>query len=379
MNINELKQQINRVIGVKGDLRVQAWWMNKLLSDILVYCDENGNSSVSDELILDISARIDNIPTFAGTGTGSFVQTKEVETFENKNTNASITDKELKVDALGDNSVVLNGKSHAGAKRSLAHGNGTITLGENSHAEGNSTVAQGENSHAEGLRTTAIGPKSHAEGEYTIASGNSSHAEGGYTTADGPGSHAEGVSTTALGHCSHAEGEQTTAKGANSHAEGYLTKAIGGCSHTEGGWTTTNGQLSHAEGAETEAEGDYSHAEGYLTIAKGEYSHTEGNNTNAQGPYSHAEGIGTKTNPNIGGQHVEGLYNYVETDAIKVIGCGTDDEQRCNAVEVKQNGDVYITGIGGFTGSNSSSSKSVQEVINELVNIINQITISETN
>ena len=44
MNINELKQQINRVIGVKGDLRIQAWWMNKLLSDILVYCDERDNS-----------------------------------------------------------------------------------------------------------------------------------------------------------------------------------------------------------------------------------------------------------------------------------------------------------------------------------------------
>lgn len=44
MNINELKQQINRVIGVKGDLRVQAWWMNKLLTDILVYCDGRDNS-----------------------------------------------------------------------------------------------------------------------------------------------------------------------------------------------------------------------------------------------------------------------------------------------------------------------------------------------
>ena len=44
MNINELKQQINRVIGVKGDLRIQAWWMNKILNDILVYCDERDNS-----------------------------------------------------------------------------------------------------------------------------------------------------------------------------------------------------------------------------------------------------------------------------------------------------------------------------------------------
>ena len=45
MNINELKQQINRVIGVKGDLRIQAWWMNKILNDILVYCDENSTTT----------------------------------------------------------------------------------------------------------------------------------------------------------------------------------------------------------------------------------------------------------------------------------------------------------------------------------------------
>ena len=108
MNINELKQQINRVIGVKGDLRIQAWWMNKILNDILVYCDENGNNSISDELILNTIAKIDNIPTFTGTGTGSLVQTKEVETFVNE---APITENplaDISVDAIGDNSTVLN-------------------------------------------------------------------------------------------------------------------------------------------------------------------------------------------------------------------------------------------------------------------------------
>lgn len=265
MNINELKQQINRVIGVKGDLRIQAWWMNKILNDILVYCDETGNNSVSDELILNAIARIDNIPAFPGTGTGSLLQTKEVETFENNNTNASITDKEITVDALGDNAVVLNGKSHAGAKRSLAHGNGTIALGENSHTEGTETITEGINSHA--------------EGERTIASG----------------------------HNSHAEGYNTSAEGENSHAEGYQTKA------------------------------------------KGKNSHTEGMSTTALGLGSHAEGYCTKTNPNIRAQHVEGYYNYVETDAIKVIGCGTDD-QRCNAVEVCHDGKVFVKNVGGFNG-----------------------------
>lgn len=48
-----------------------------------------------------------------------------------------------------------------------------------------------------------------------------------------------------------------------------------------------------------------------------------------------------------------------------------------DAFEVKQNGDVYIKGIGGFTGTNSDSSKSVQEVINELVNKLNEITTND--
>jgi hypothetical protein len=70
-----------------------------------------------------------------------------------------------------------------------------------------------------------------------------------------------------------------------------------------------------------------------------------------------------------------GRYNESNNGTQFSIGIGTSVADRKNAVEVKQNGDIYITGIGGFTGANSSSSQSVQEVINELVDIINQITI----
>lgn len=60
-----------------------------------------------------------------------------------------------------------------------------------------------------------------------------------------------------------------------------------------------------------------------------------------------------------------GKYNISNSDTQFSIGIGASDTDRKNAVEVKQNGDVYITGIGGFTGANSDSSKSVQEVIND--------------
>lgn len=101
-----------------------------------------------------------------------------------------------------------------------------------------------------------------------------------------------------------------------------------------------------------------------------------GKNTEAVANNSFVSGLRTKTKCSNGAAF--GQDNVGNSDAIFEIGIGTSSDRK-NAVEVKQNGDVYITGIGGFTGANSSTSKSVQEVINELVNIINEITISETN
>ena len=106
----------------------------------------------------------------------------------------------------------------------------------------------------------------------------------------------------------------------------------------------------------------------------------------ASGKYAHAEGRGNITNNEY--EHASGKYNVsipktadnTTADATHFsIGIGTSekDAERKNAFEAKQNGDVYITGIGGFTGANSSSSKSVQEVINELVNKLNEITTND--
>ena len=83
-------------------------------------------------------------------------------------------------------------------------------------------------------------------------------------------------------------------------------------------------------------------------VASGQYSHAEGWETRATALASHAEGIGTLATNR--GQHVEGQYN-VETDGVHVVGCGTDDEHRLNAVNIKADGKVYIKDIGGFTGT----------------------------
>lgn len=57
------------------------------------------------------------------------------------------------------------------------------------------------------------------------------------------------------------------------------------------------------------------------------------------------------------------------------VGCGDQNSSRQNAIEVKQNLDTYIYGVGGFTGANSDnvSVKPISTVISELQNTITSL------
>ena len=60
-------------------------------------------------------------------------------------------------------------------------------------------------------------------------------------------------------------------------------------------------------------------------------------------------------------------YTNTGTDAEKTqftIGNGTDNANRSNYFEIKMNGDAYLNGIGGYTGTNTSSSTTLQDTIN---------------
>lgn len=135
------------------------------------------------------------------------------------------------------------------------------------------------------------------------------------------------------------------------------------------------GESSVAEGAETDAHSFASHTEGYMTSTgvDAAYSHAEGYKTSTQGQASHAEGDNTVTNNPA--EHAEGKYNKSnmggtpDTNTISSIGIGNASGsvpggERKNAVEVMQNGDNYMFGVGGYDGKNPSDSSSVQEVIN---------------
>ena len=182
---------------------------------------------------------------------------------------------------------------------------------------------------------TALGTKATAEGEDTESSGAYAHAEGLRSEAKGNHSHAEGFEATALGESAHAEGSMTYAEGDFSHAEGAQSEALGKAAHAEN-WSYVTGDYSHGEGS---------------SIVYGKYAHGEGTNTLASGDASHAGGIGTKAQRRS--QMTMGEYNVADTDGaselvrgkyVIIIGNGTGDNARSNALTLDWDGNLAVSG-----------------------------------
>ena len=103
---------------------------------------------------------------------------------------------------------------------------------------------------------------------------------------------------------------------------------VGAYSTAEGQSTTASGAVSHAEGESTNANGDDSHAEGFFTEASGKYSHAEGEYTIANGK----------------SQHVQGKYNIADETSAFIIGNGSSDNARSNAVKIDWSGNLEVAG-----------------------------------
>ena len=145
---------------------------------------------------------------------------------------------------------------------------------------------------------------------------------------------------------------------------------------TKNGNNSVYNSYAVAEGYNTTAGSSYSHAEGHTTSTWGDSSHAEGYYTNASGNYSHAEGYYTNTRNK--GEHAGGNYNssYRNSstfgDSLNTTfshGIGTNYYDTKNAIEIMENGDCYIYGLGGYNGKNASSASTLQNV---LTNVISQ-------
>ena len=143
-----------------------------------------------------------------------------------------------------------------------------------------------------------------------------------------------------IGNYSLATGKDVTACGYGASALGYRTSAIKAYDYVEGSYSIANGTCAHAEGNYTVASGDRSHAEGQGSKATGSFSHAQNRSTIAASE----------------AQTTLGKYNVEDAnDAYAVIvGNGTADDARSNALGVTWDGDVEL----GSSGNRSIKSNS---------------------
>jgi Chaperone of endosialidase/Head domain of trimeric autotransporter adhesin len=216
------------------------------------------------------------------------------------NTNASVIGKTVGTGLMYD--ITKNALLTGDLSKSSAQ------IGDYSTALGSST-ASGFGSTASGFGSTASGFGSTAFGEYSTAFGN-------YSTAFGK-SMASGYGSTASG-ISFASGEYSTASGNNCVASSHASTALGGGSTASGGGSIALGIVSTATG-------DVSMATGFFTWAKA-YAST------AIGSFNDSIASSSKT-------------TWVSTDPLFIVGNGTSDAARSNALVVLKNGNIGVNNV----------------------------------
>lgn len=187
-------------------------------------------------------------------------------------------------------------------------------------------------------------------GNISITSGLQNLVDGSATSSvRGVGTSEEDTNYT-IGQYAFAEGSLTKASGPASHAEGAYTEASGNNSHAEGVFTLARGHQSHAEGTYTEAHGEYSHAEGYYCGTSGAFSHAQNNHTLA----------GSRSQTSIGEYNIldQGSTDNPRGNYAFIVGNGTSNNDRSNALTVNWTGDVDIASGAHYkiNGTNLSAS-----------------------
>lgn len=114
------------------------------------------------------------------------------------------------------------------------------------------------------------------------------------------------------------------------------------------------------------ADASDSHAEGRRTIIANQACHVEGAFSAARGIASHAEGYHTTTTNDA--EHAEGKYNVSNTGkTIHSVGIGSSSQSK-NALEILNDGSIFITGLvttNSYNGTSITNVSTLQEIINE--------------
>lgn len=333
----------------------------------------------------------------AAWGESSVALGKSVTTAEGHDITPESTDAEIieAWEAAGDEKFAL-----AKGDGASVDGTNCLALGKNSHASGNGTLAKENSANACGTGSKATDKYASARGLETLASGKAADSSGYYTVSSGTGSHSEGKREG----ISHIEKEtfQDVIKSASTESKLYQTLDFStAADRYEVGYRLWKIANTDSPGSEEDWEdvydqnikvtAVYSGGSKWFQLSKklgignktsrvaifisSETEVTEYPDVGAKGDGSHIEGI--STNALNKGEHGEGCYNKSNqggtpaTNTQHSIGIGSSHNDRKNAVEVMQNGDVYVIGIGGYDGTNAGRAGvlTLQAIINGIATI----------
>ncbi|MBU8891427.1 MAG: tail fiber domain-containing protein [Bacteroidales bacterium] len=290
--------------------------------------------------------------------------------------------------ATGDDAVALGSGAVASANKSFAFGSvGIDSLG---NTTGLKTRATGEYAYAIGLGCEAsnkgafaLGANNLASGEFSTAVGFNTTATTWYSTAMGARTQATGWYSTAMGFSSEATANAAMAIGYGSISDGYGALAMGVNAHATGSnsvalgnRTSTLGISALALGSSTQANGWYSVAMGDGSIASGDWSFAAGASAEANNYLATAFGNGTIAscyntfvmgafNAEIGNTS----YNFPYGDnPLFIVGNGTDNSTRTNALELDWIGNLWIAGA-----LTEDSDSTLKENIEKLENVLPKV------
>jgi len=226
-----------------------------------------------------------------------------------------------------------------------ATANLTTAWGENTTASANLATAWGKGNVANGNLTTTWGENNTLIGDIATAWGKGNTASAQFATAFGQNTVASAGFTTAWGDNTDATAQYATAFGQNSLASNQYSTAFGLNSIASGTYSTAFGQNDTASGT-------HSLSFGEANKAFGTHSTAFGKNTNALGVYSTSSGFNTTAYSGM--ETVIGQYNTTYTpqnssgwntpDRVFVIGNGTANDNRSDALRVFKDGNTEIFG-----------------------------------
>lgn len=164
-------------------------------------------------------------------------------------------------------------------------------------------------------------------GTFSLALGYNTIASNTYSNSIGFNTTASGISSLALGRATTASGQHTTAMGYSTEATGNYGTSMGSHTKAEGVTSTAMGEFTTASGHFSTSMGRYTTAQAYMSVVIGRYNVLSGDVT-----------------------------AWVTEDPLFIIGNGSSDVNRSNALTVLKNANTTIGGSLTLNGNGTDAS-----------------------